>query len=195
MTRLRFSLFAVVLAIAGLASGFALNHWLSGKSASPDNNAAMPVPPAGDNPAADAGMVGKARPDFALPDLQDKSRDIAHWNGKVIMLNFWASWCPPCRREMPDFVKLYEHYHTKGFTIVGVAIDTKQNVQDFADPLGVDYPILIGETQAISIAKQYGNRLGILPYTVIIGRDGRIVATHPGELSYAEAEALIKPLL
>ncbi len=200
MTTLRLSLLILALAAIGLAGGFALNHWLGDTSATttevgPRSGHTATVPNPAPMPIADADRVGKLRPAFTLPDLQNRPTRIAKWDGNVVMINFWASWCPPCRREMPGLIKLYHQYHKKGFTLVGVAIDNKRSVQNFIDPLGLDYPILIGGVKAISVAKQYGDHLGILPYTVLIGRDGRIVSTHPGELSYAAAEALIKPLL
>lgn len=135
------------------------------------------------------------RPDYSLRDVEWKLRHASEWDGKVVMVNFWATWCPPCRREMPAFVKLQEAYRDKGFVIIGIAIDTLNDVVDFIDPLGMNYPILIAEQEGIPLMREYGNRLGILPYTVFIDRKGNIVHTHPSELSYQEAEALIKPLL
>ncbi|HEB56929.1 MAG TPA: TlpA family protein disulfide reductase [Gammaproteobacteria bacterium] len=135
------------------------------------------------------------RPDFSLRDLDGKLQSIDNWNGKVIMVNFWASWCPPCRREIPAFIRLYKNYQKQGLVILGVAIDDTQSVRDFADSTGINYPVLLGEEGGIEISSAYGNQLGALPFTVIINREGRIIRTHPGELSYKQAEALIKPLL
>jgi peroxiredoxin len=135
------------------------------------------------------------RPDFTLIDVDGTARSISDWDGKVILVNFWATWCPPCVREMPAFIKLYETYQDKGFTIIGVALDNKQDVIDFVDPMGVEYPILLGDQQGIKLTQEYGNRLGVLPYTVVIDRNGRIVERHRNEMTFEEAEALIKPLL
>ncbi len=135
------------------------------------------------------------RPDFSLPDLNGKLQSINNWNGKVIMVNFWASWCPPCRREIPGLMRLYKNYQKQGFVILGVALDDSQSVRNFVDPLGVDYPVLLGGKNGIKISNAYGNELGALPFTVIINREGHIIRAHPGELSYKQAEALIKPLL
>ncbi len=135
------------------------------------------------------------RPDFSLPDLNGKLQSIDNWNGKVIMVNFWASWCPPCRREIPSFIRLYKNYQKQGFVILGIALDDSQSVREFLNPIGIDYPILLGEKAGIKISNAYGNELGALPFTVIINREGRIIRAHPGELSYEQAEALIKPLL
>ncbi|MBD3669545.1 MAG: TlpA family protein disulfide reductase [Gammaproteobacteria bacterium] len=135
------------------------------------------------------------RPDFSLPDTEGKMRNIAEWDGKVILLNFWASWCPPCREELPDFVRLYEDYKDKGFMVVGVGIDKRQDLVDFMNSMGVEYPVMVSETEGIRIAQAYGNKIGALPYSVIIDREGRIVESHISLLTYEDVEQSIKPLL
>ncbi len=135
------------------------------------------------------------RPAFSLPDVDGKAHRIGEWDGKVVLVNFWATWCPPCRREIPAFVRLQEKYGKQGFTVVGVALDTAQNVRDFVDPMGVNYPVLVGEDKGIDIAKEYGNRLGVLPYSVLLNPQGQIVFIQRGELTYEKAEEAIKPLL
>jgi len=142
------------------------------------------------------GMIGQPRPDFALKDISDNQHDIKEWNGKVILLNFWATWCPPCRHEIPGFIKMYNKYKTKGFTIVGIALDTKQNAIDFLDPMGINYPVLVAEKQGLSLMTQkYGNDLGVLPYSVIIDRKGIIRHTVAHAMTEKQAEQLIQPLL
>jgi len=183
MKRSVFIVVIVVVGVVGLLAGIYANK-LFQKQSTPASNTAGPVV-----------SVPEIRPDFGLMDLHGKLRNVSEWDGKVLMINFWATWCPPCRREIPAFIKLQQTYQDKGFTIVGVAIDTKQNAIDFVDPMGINYPVLVGEHRGISLAKDYGNRLGVLPYTVIVNRDGKIVYTHRNELTYDEAEKLIKPLL
>ncbi|MBD3609128.1 MAG: TlpA family protein disulfide reductase [Gammaproteobacteria bacterium] len=145
--------------------------------------------------ASETSAASNYRPDFSLPDIDGKMRHINEWDGQVILLNFWASWCPPCRKELPDFVRLYEDYQDQGFVVVGVAIDNKQDIIDFIDPIGVEYPVLISELDGIKIAQLYGNRLSALPYTVIIDRKGNIVSSHIQLLNYNDVEKMIKPLL
>ncbi|MDH5361066.1 MAG: TlpA family protein disulfide reductase [Gammaproteobacteria bacterium] len=135
------------------------------------------------------------RPDFSLPDMDGKLRHIKEWDGQVILLNFWASWCPPCREELPDFVQLYDDYGDRGFVVVGVAIDKQQDIADFMDSVGVEYPVMISESEGIRISQAYGNRLGALPYSVIIDRDGQMVSSHLKLLTYQDVEAMIQPLL
>lgn len=168
----------LIVALAGLVGGIFLNQWLS-------KPATTPAPQAQTD----------RRPDFTLIDLEGTPRSIRDWDGKVILVNFWATWCPPCVREMPAFIKLYETYQDKGFTIIGIALDNKQDVIDFIDPMGVEYPVLLGDQKGIKLTQEYGNRLGVLPYTVVIDRNGRIIERHRNEMTYEEAEALIKPLL
>jgi len=143
----------------------------------------------------DDSMVNKEIPDFTLPDLNGVKHNIHEWDGHVIVLNFWATWCPPCRKETPMFVEMQEELGAKGLQFVGVAIDDKNKVKDFMDTYGVTYPMLIGVDDAIEVAKAYGNRFGALPYTVIIDRKGRITYIQRGELERAAAEKAITKLL
>jgi thiol-disulfide isomerase/thioredoxin len=144
--------------------------------------------------AADAMLKLKA-PEYNLPDLNNVVHNSHEWDGKVVILNFWATWCPPCRKETPTFVELQEKYARAGAQFVGIAIDKKAAVQDFMDTYGVNYPMLIGENNAINISKKFGNRFGALPYTVIIDRQGHINLVHRGGISQELAESTIKHLL
>jgi peroxiredoxin len=135
------------------------------------------------------------RSDFTLPDLEGQSRRLEEWDGQVVLLNFWAPWCPPCRKEVPDFIALQERYGSRGFSVVGITIDTRDNAQTFADTMGINYPVLIAEEQGIEIAKRYGNRVGALPYSVLLDRQGRIVLTHRNELKLEQAQKALLPLL
>jgi len=142
-----------------------------------------------------AGQIGSQRPEFSLPDLEGTTRKLSEWNGKVLVVNFWATWCPPCRKETPAFVALQEQYGAQGLQFIGVAIDERDNVEAFADTYGVNYPMLLGDLDAINTSKQYGNRFGTLPYTVIVDRQGKINFIQRGELLKTTAEEKIKALL
>ena len=141
--------------------------------------------------------VGRPAPAFSLPDLDGFPRDLQEWNGRVRVINFWASWCRPCRREMPAFVRLQQAYGGRGVQFIGIAIDKRAAVQSFLQSLGVavNYPILIGEDEAIAVAEAYGNAVGVLPYTVVVDRAGTIVHVKYGEISEAETESLIRARL
>ena len=135
------------------------------------------------------------RPEFELPDLDGKLRNISEWDGNVILLNFWATWCPPCRDEIPVLIDLQKKYSAQGFQVIGVAIDQAELVESYSDSMGVNYPIMVGEDKGTDISANYGNRLGMLPYTVIIGRNSMIMFIKKGEVTKDEIEELIQPLL
>lgn len=153
--------------------------------------AAPPEPPAGSADAVDLGAVWAA----ALPDLAGNRQPLAQWRGKVLVLNFWAPWCPPCREEIPGFIRVQGRYAGGGLQIVGVALDLPDKVAAYADATGIPYPLLLGESEASALARAAGNHLGGLPYTVILDRRGNAVASQTGALDEARLEALIKPLL
>ena len=142
-----------------------------------------------------AAMVSQHRPSFSLPDMQGVVRHAKEWDGQVLVLNFWATWCPPCRKEMPDFIAMQELYGAQGLQFVGVALDELEKVETFIDTMGVEYPILLGGEKALDVSNRYGNTYGALPYTVLIDREGMIVSTFRGEVSRPEIEKTIKTLL
>jgi peroxiredoxin len=181
----------IVLAVAGGGAGYGLYHW---------THLRQQPPAAANTPAAAAGNVAvvhknEPRPDFSLKDLDGKSHDISDWNGKVVLLNFWATWCPPCRHEIPAFIKLQKEFGPKGLQVVGVAIDQKQLVEEFRDTVGINYPVLVGEMNAVDVSKRYGNQYGEIPYTVFIDRQGRIAHIQRGEMSEQQAAKIIRSLL
>ncbi|MDR2876467.1 MAG: TlpA family protein disulfide reductase [Chromatiales bacterium] len=148
--------------------------------------------------AGPAGLIGSTRPDFSLPDLAGNQRQVEEWDGKVLMVNFWASWCIPCRHEIPGFVGLQEKYESTGLRIIGIALDEQTAVDRFLTGLNVEinYPQLISpDSVGIALARAYGDTMGALPYTVLVGRDGRIEFVQFGELSAEQAERRIQPLL
>ena len=181
----RIGLFFVVLGLAGAAGGFFTGRLLDG-GPEPPNLAEQPV---------GLAEVGSRRPDFALPDLDGVLRNVQEWDGRVLVVNFWATWCPPCRREIPDFIALQEQYGERGLQFVGIAIDERAAVADFVQELGVNYPSLVGQADAIELGRRLGNSLGALPYTVIVDRQGMLVFAKRGELSREQAEAVISSLL
>ena len=130
-----------------------------------------------------------------LPDLKGDNQPLAQWRGKVLIVNFWATWCPPCREEIPQFIKVQEKYRNRGLVFVGVAVDKKDAVRAYADEIGINYPVLLGGLEAIELSRKAGNRAGALPFTLIIDRTGKIIATELGGLTQAKLEPIIGPLL
>jgi len=131
----------------------------------------------------------------SLPDTKGKDTPLAQWKGKVVVVNFWATWCVPCREEMPEFVKAQEELGGRGVQFVGIAIDQPDKVDAFAKELNLNYPALIGGFGAIELSKTLGNRLGALPFTVIVDRSGRISNTQLGRLKDPELRAILAQLL
>ncbi|MEW5893549.1 MAG: TlpA disulfide reductase family protein [Pseudomonadota bacterium] len=131
----------------------------------------------------------------SLPDLEGRSQALAQWQGKVMVINFWAPWCPPCREEIPGFLKLQEKYGDKGLVFVGIALDELDRVQSYVDEIGIHYPILIGGPEAGQLSSAAGNRLGGLPYTLVLDREGKPVAHYTGAVAEHTLEELVKPLL
>lgn len=136
-------------------------------------------------------MQASMRPDFTLPDLDGTPRNISEWDGKLVALNFWASWCPPCVKEIPLFAELQDTYGDQGLQFVGVAVERRENAVAFAQEVGLNYPSLQGEYQAMQVSAAYGNERGLLPYTVLINQHGRIVERLRGEVTREMIEPLI----
>lgn len=132
---------------------------------------------------------------FTLPDLDDKPRALNEWRGKVIVLNFWATWCPPCREEIPLLIDLQKRRGPAGLEIIGVAIDDKAAVRRYRQSAGINYPLLMGDDASLDLIARYGNRLGSLPYSVIIDRQGGIAARKLGPFTREELEKIVEPLV
>ncbi|HEY4732496.1 MAG TPA: TlpA disulfide reductase family protein [Gammaproteobacteria bacterium] len=143
------------------------------------------------------GPISQYRPEFTLPDITGAPRHIREWDNRVVIVNFWATWCEPCRREIPVFIQLQASRSYPGLQFIGIAIDDKSAVEDYIDNLEtpVNYPMLVGNDDAITISKKYGNAIGVLPYSVIIDRSGHIAYTKFGEFHRDDLEKQIQPLL
>ncbi len=177
--------FILVVVIAG-GAGFALQRYMQND----DRQLAPAIPKPVNNQ-----VIGTQRPDFAIKDTDGELIKADDFNGKVVLVNFWATWCPPCKKEMPAFIELQEQYGPQGLQVVGIALDDEQSVRDFADTLGVNYPVMAAEYAGIELSRQYGNHIGALPFSVFVGRDGKIALTQTGELTKQQVEDIIKPLL
>jgi len=134
---------------------------------------------------------GQKRPDFTLKDMIGLPHALNEWNGHIIVLNFWATWCRPCLQEIPMFTAVQQELGEKGVQFIGIAIDDRATVETFMDRTGIEinYPILIGDDDAIPVAVSYGNDTGILPFTVIIDTEDRIVFHHYGAIDRDQLEA------
>ncbi len=142
-------------------------------------------------PSFTKGMVGRDAPSFNLPASKGGQINLADYRGKLVLLNFWASWCPPCRAEMPGFVKLQKEYMDKPFRIIGAAAEDKRAADKFADQIGVNYPYAFGLEAVMERAAAYGNPDGGLPYSVLISKDQKILSVYYGYLSEAKLKQMI----
>jgi thiol-disulfide isomerase/thioredoxin len=138
---------------------------------------------------------GSALMGLALPDTSGREQSMRQWKGKVVIVNFWATWCEPCREEMPRFIKLQEAYGDKGLQFVGIAIDEGDKVQRFASEIHLNYPTLLGGYGSIELSKTLGNRFGALPFTVVVDRAGSVVHTQLGPLKDAQLLSIIRQLI
>ena len=140
-------------------------------------------------------VEGKPFPSLTLNKLNGGTASTQAFKGKMLVLNVWATWCPPCRAEIPEFIRFQKQYAKQGVQFVGIAIDQKSKVQAYAKEVGMNYPILLGDLAGIELAKRIGNSEGGLPYSVIIDRKGQVITTQIGTLTYDKLEATVKPLL
>jgi len=131
----------------------------------------------------------------SFPDLSGETQMIGNWKGKVLVVNFWATWCPPCLEEIPMFVRLQRQLGQQGLQFVGIAVDQEDKVAQFVAKNAVNYPIMIGQLDAIKIAESAGNERGGLPYTLVFDRRGRVVSRHYGGLTEQELRPIIQKLL
>jgi thiol-disulfide isomerase/thioredoxin len=111
------------------------------------------------------------------------------------VVNFWATWCEPCRAEVPALVRLRTEYASNGLEVVGIAVDSAAKVRDFAAEYRISYPLVIGGFETVDLSRRLGNKLGALPFTVVLDRSGRLVYTHLGAVSETELRDLVRPLL
>lgn len=163
----------IIAAILALALGISARHFFS---TTPKNDVS-------------------ALPEFNLSDLSGRQHNISEWRGRILVLNFWATWCPPCLKEIPDFIDLQKQYADKDVQFIGIALEDKEPVAKYAAATHINYPILLGGDNGITLAHQLGNSMDAVPYTLIVDRQGQIIYRHPGELSKEHLLEIITPLL
>lgn len=170
--RRRLLIGAASLSVVAAAAGIAL--WQRDTSATRDGSAVLAL---------------------VLPDLAGHDQPLAQWRGKVLVVNFWATWCAPCRDEMPHFVSVQTRDGVKGVQFVGIAVDDPDKVRTFAQEVKLNYPALIGGYGAIELSKTLGNELAALPFTIVVDRQGRVAHTQLGPLKRATLDGLLARLL
>jgi len=169
--------------VAGAAVAGAIAYYTYDRPAVPE---APPSPPA----AVPAQLV-ETLPSFQLADRAGELRSLQDWPDRALIVNFWATWCAPCRREIPLLQQLQRDHADEGFQVIGIAVDFRDKVLAYADEMQIEYPLLIGEQEALDAAAAFGVPTVGMPFTVFSDRQGRIVTAHLGELTAAEADLIL----
>ena len=130
-----------------------------------------------------------------LADLQGVKQNLSQYKGKIIILNFWATWCPPCREEMPELSQLHLEYKNRNVIVLGIAEDELPLVKEYLQSSPVTYPVFIAENEGMNLGSDLGNDKGVLPYTVVIGADGSVMDTFYGRISKPLLEKSLQNLL
>lgn len=145
--------------------------------------------------AADAtrphAVIPARLPDFSLKDLAGKATPISAWRGKSLVINFWATWCAPCRREIPLLKGLAAEWAGRDLAVIGIAVDYRDKVEEFAGRFKIDYPVLIGDQDALDVAAQFGMDSPAFPFTVFTDGRGEVVALFVGELHRPQADFIL----
>ena len=136
-------------------------------------------------------VTAELRQDLPFQGLDGQIHKLSEWNGKLLLLNFWATWCTPCLKEIPLLVETQARLATRNFQIVGIAMDQAEPVRRYAERLKMNYPIMAGEADVVTAMDALGDTLGALPFSVLISPDGRILERISGDLSREELEALL----
>ncbi len=166
----------VVISLLALVSGVLTSQWIYKTGLASD-------------PAVKAFLENP----WQTPD--GKAANTREWQGKVLVVNFWASWCPPCVEEMPTLDKLQQEFLKQNVLFVGIGIDSPSNIREFLEKTPVSYPIMIGGLQGSNLSKQMGNSQGALPYTIIINAKGKSSYSKLGKISEDELRNAIKSAL
>ena len=184
----------VLLLVAAGAAGFGVYQWLAPTSG--------PAPTDG-TPVVQAAVAPRPMsPEEALSTKYEALGDgpthsLNDWHGKVVLVNFWATWCAPCREEIPLLVQLQARYAASGFQVVGIATDetSTKDVKDYLTKMVVNYPMLMGDENVDRMVAGFGGNLIGLPYSLLLNRDGKVIKLTSGELDPKEADAMVRAAL
>jgi thiol-disulfide isomerase/thioredoxin len=191
---------AVLLLFASAVVGFLSYRFLARPEAMPLRQAGLPAgtSPAGQAPdeqppappAASPPKVPERVPELRLPASDGRTHSLTEWKGRPLVVNFWATWCEPCRREIPLLQALRHEQSANGLEIVGIAVDSRESVEKYATAHKIDYPLLVGEREGLQAAAAFGMET-VLPFSVFADREGRVVTLKIGELHRDEAELIL----
>lgn len=177
-----------MLGYAMMATAFAAAGLMVACKQKADLDASVAAAPAGTAPATASAPTAAL---FAqkLNDSTGMQQALSQWQGKPLIVNFWAPWCGPCVKEMPELSALASELGPKDIHVIGIGIDTPTNIAEFTSKYKITYPIYVGGLGATELSRQFGNQGGGLPYTVLIGKDGKVVKTYLGSLKFDQLRA------
>jgi len=142
-------------------------------------------------PTAQAQQDEFRRPDFSLPDLEGRQRAVSEWDGKAMIINFWATWCIPCKREIPLFNEIDAAYEDKDLQILGIAVDKPENVSAYLQTTSMTYPTLVEEDKAQEVAFTFTNSFLVLPFTVFLDHQGRVFWMQAEEMHREQIDIIL----
>lgn len=148
----------------------------------------------GDGSGEGTGAADIALRSATLVDLAGQARKLSEWRGRILVCNFWATWCTPCREEIPLLMAARTKYASSGIEIVGIAIDNAVNVRQFSTSFEISYPILLAEANGLDLMRKLGNTTGGLPYTVVTDRQGSVVRRKLGAFKHGDLDAILASL-
>ena len=179
------------LLVSAFLAGVFLRHGLH-----PPQSEPLPGSLPGSVPQpAERMQVGDRRPEFSQQDLDGELRHVAEWDGQVLVMNFWASWCRPCLQEIPMLVRFQGQFLEQGVRVLGLAMDEATAARKFADRFGINYPVLTDAMETLRVLELYGNDSGVLPYTVVVDRQGKVTHMRLGELQEQELIDMVSAAL
>jgi len=152
----------------------------------------QPAPVTAASRAATLEVV--SHPEFTLPDIAGVERSFSEWQGKHRLINFWATWCAPCRREIPLLKSFQEVHDQDGFQVLGIAVDYPDAVSAYAETASFNYPVLVGQDDAMSVAESSGIEFIGMPFTMIVAADGEYLSTYIGELHQQQLDSMVDVL-
>jgi peroxiredoxin len=173
----------IILVLSALSGWFLFHKTL--ETSEPEINKAAPL----------ANIDKNVLMNTSFTNINGQEQSLKQWQGNIIVLNFWATWCPPCREEMPELSAMQNQYKQQNLVILGLSTDDLDTTKTFVKKAPVSYPVLAGNMQAMNLAESLGNNRGILPYTVIVDANGTVVKTFFGRVNQQLLEKTITPLL
>jgi thiol-disulfide isomerase/thioredoxin len=188
---LRLAGLALAAGLLGAGGYLAYDRWLSPTGVA-DNTT---VPTSGMANELERPKVPEIRPEFTLKNLQGEPVAMSHWQGKAVVVNFWATWCGPCQREIPLLNRMAAEYGPKGLHIVGIAVDFAEDVQKFVAKTPLDYPTLVGEEDGAAAATAFGIDSLAFPFTAFTDKQGRVLSVHLGELHEPELRVILDAIV